>query len=176
MSPNLITSLRLLVLIPLYLLIANGDEAGRWIALGLFLLAGASDILDGWMARRMGLASPFGAFLDLVADRLLTLTAVVGLITAGVLPGVWAGIGLMLVVRDFAVAGLNEAFPGQLAIRVSPTEKLKVALQFLGFGLLIAPQAAMAQTAAGLGALGLCALFAAVLTVVYVRRALAVRP
>ncbi|HYC66746.1 CDP-alcohol phosphatidyltransferase family protein [Brevundimonas sp.] len=171
MLPNLITGVRLLALVPLYVLVAHGGEASRGAALALFLLAGASDIADGWLARRLGLGSAFGAFLDLVADRLLTLAAVAGLIAAGRLPGGWAAAGLVLVVRDLAVAGLNETFAG-LGIRVTPAEKAKVALQFLGLALLIAPGWAEAQLWIGRGALGLAALLAALLTLGYVRRAL----
>ncbi|HYD27859.1 CDP-alcohol phosphatidyltransferase family protein [Brevundimonas sp.] len=174
MLPNLITGVRLLALVPLYVLVAHGGEPARGAALALFLLAGASDVVDGWLARRMGLSSAFGAFLDLIADRLLTLAAVVGLIAAGHLPGVWAAAGLLLVVRDLVVAGLNETFAG-LGIRVTTAEKAKVALQFLGLALLIAPAGVEAQVWAGRGALGLSALLAAILTVGYVRRASAPR-
>ena len=171
MLPNLITGVRLLALVPLYVLIAHGGTGERGLALAVFLLAGASDVVDGWLARRLGLSSAFGAFLDLIADRLLTLAAVVGLIAAGQLPGVWAAAGLLLVVRDLVVAGLNESFAG-LGIRVTPAEKAKVALQFLGLALLIAPPLGEAQVWLGRGALGLSAVLAAFLTVGYVRRAL----
>ena len=170
MLPNLITGVRLLALVPLYVLIAHGGTGERGLALAVFLLAGASDVVDGWLARRLGLSSAFGAFLDLIADRLLTLAAVVGLIAAGRLPGVWAAAGLLLVVRDLVVAGLNESFAG-LGIRVTPAEKAKVALQFLGLALLIAPPLGEAQVWLGRGALGLSAVLTAFLTVGYVRRA-----
>jgi CDP-diacylglycerol--glycerol-3-phosphate 3-phosphatidyltransferase len=139
MTANIVTGLRILLLIPLYLLLAGGAPELRWWALGLFLAAGLTDVLDGWLARRLNQASAFGALLDLVADRLLTLSVVAGLIAGGGL-GPWAaGAGIMLIARDIVVSALTEALPGKLVIRVSPIERIKITLQIVGFALLIAP-------------------------------------
>lgn len=61
--------------------VAAGDvrEEHRWIALGVFLVAAASDGLDGWVARRFDQKSELGAFLDPIADKFLLLTGVVTL-------------------------------------------------------------------------------------------------
>lgn len=139
MSPNLITALRLVLLVPLYWLLTHGGPTERWAALAVFLTAGASDIADGWLARRLGKTSALGAMLDLLADRLLTLTTLAGLIASQSLEGPFVAAALVLVGRDLAVAGLNEALPGRLSITVSLTERVKVALQFIGMALLIAP-------------------------------------
>jgi len=55
------------------------DEVLRWWALGVFVLAAASDGVDGWVARRFGQVSKFGAFIDPIADKLLLLAGVVTL-------------------------------------------------------------------------------------------------
>jgi len=139
MSANIVTSLRILLLIPLGLLLAGGGLEQRWWALGLFLAAGLTDIVDGWLARRLNQASAFGAMLDLVADRLLTLSVVAGLIVGGG-AGPWAAAaGIVLIARDIIVSALTETFPGRLAINVTPIERIKITLQTLGFALLIAP-------------------------------------
>lgn len=52
------------------------DESLRWIALGIFITASASDALDGWIARRFNQRSKFGAFMDPLADKTLLLTGV----------------------------------------------------------------------------------------------------
>ncbi|MFT3997066.1 MAG: CDP-alcohol phosphatidyltransferase family protein [Asticcacaulis sp.] len=133
---NLFTGLRVVLMVPLLIFLIRGDA---WPALIVFALAGLSDIADGYLARKLNQASRFGAFFDLLADRLLTLTLFSGLLTGG-LPEIVVASGVILLARDFLVAGLNEALPDQLHIRVSPIERAKIALQFLGFGLLILPE------------------------------------
>jgi CDP-diacylglycerol--glycerol-3-phosphate 3-phosphatidyltransferase len=139
MIPNIITSLRILLLFPLFGLLATGALEWRWAALACFLLAGLTDVLDGWLARKLNQTSALGAILDLIADRLLTLAAVAGLMLAGGLGPLAAVAGVVLLVRDIVVSALNEALPGKLAIRVSMLERFKIALQIVGLALLIAP-------------------------------------
>lgn len=139
MISNTITVIRTLFTLPLLAILALGDGAYRWSALALFLGAGAMDVLDGIVARKLGEASKFGAMLDLMGDRLLTLAAVLGLIAGGDLSGLNIFAGVILVGRCIVVACLNEALPGKLNIKVSPAEKIKIARSFLGLGLLIAP-------------------------------------
>lgn len=55
------------------------DEKLRWIALSLFILASASDGLDGWIARHHNQRSKFGAFIDPLADKFLLITAILSL-------------------------------------------------------------------------------------------------
>ena len=54
----------------------NGVESYRWAALALFIVAAASDGIDGWVARRFNQRSELGAFLDPIADKFLVLTAI----------------------------------------------------------------------------------------------------
>ncbi len=170
MIANLITSVRLVLLVPLFVLASGAEPGMRWAGLGVFLLAGATDVLDGHVARRLGEVSKGGALLDLVADRLLTLVAVTAVAAAGALPGPWLVAGVALVGRDLVVASLNEALPGQLDIRVSPLERVKIALQFAGLGLLITPLAAGHDI--GRMALAAAAALAGVAVLDYVRRAI----
>ena len=66
--PNFITSLRLLLAIPISVSIYQGNEA---LALILFVIAGASDGLDGFLARKFNWESKFGQLLDPLADKFL---------------------------------------------------------------------------------------------------------
>ena len=69
--PNIITSLRLLLAIPIYIFIYQGNEA---IALSLFAVAGLSDWLDGFLARKYSWSSSFGEIVDPLADKVLILS------------------------------------------------------------------------------------------------------
>src|SRR5215472_3526806 len=55
----------------------------RPLALGILALAGISDVLDGWLARKLGQATPTGAVVDPITDKLFVLSVVVTLVTAG---------------------------------------------------------------------------------------------
>lgn len=139
MLPNLITGLRLVLLIPLYLCLVDGQDEARWTGLMLFLFAGLTDVIDGRLARSLGQTSRLGHALDRMADGLLTMVAVMGLMVSGVLQGWAAAAGVIVIGRGFVVNGLEHAYPAQLNIVVSRTEKVKIALQFLGLAILMAP-------------------------------------
>ena len=187
MIANAITIFRTLLTIPLFALLAFDGNA--WLALALFLGAGALDMVDGKVARARNETSAFGAMIDLLGDRLLTFAAVLGLIVGSDYAPPTLLFALVLVIRDLVVATLNEALPGKLEIRVSLLEKLKIASSFVGLSALIIAEA-MFETGAGgtdvvrgtawrplVGAIGNLALLAAALLtaatlVGYWRRAL----
>jgi CDP-diacylglycerol--glycerol-3-phosphate 3-phosphatidyltransferase len=164
MLPNLLTALRLLAL-P-FLVWAVLADAG-WIALALFLGAGLTDILDGWLARRLGQCSAFGAMFDLLADRLLTLASLGALMAANAFPGFWIAVPLVLIARNFVVAGLQQALTGQ-DFNYPPLEHPKIALNFLGVSLLLAPIEAQM---AGLWMLAASAALSVATMALYARRA-----
>ena len=98
--PNALTVLRL-VLIPVFVaLVLAADGAGSWTAAAVFAWAGASDQIDGWLARRWRVESDFGRFADPLADRLMIDAAVVLLWLDGRLP--WFALAVILV-RDGAL-------------------------------------------------------------------------
>jgi len=98
--PNLITSLRLLLAIPIYIFIYQGSE---FLALILFVVAGFSDGLDGYLARRFKWESKFGKLLDPLADKFLILGTLLALAFANLLP-MWL-VGLLLIRDGLAVIG-----------------------------------------------------------------------
>ena len=67
MIPNLISSLRIFCILPVIFFILQGNS---YFAFTIFLIAGATDFFDGYVARRLGQESPLGANLDLLADKL----------------------------------------------------------------------------------------------------------
>ena len=91
--PNLLSAIRLAG-VPVFLWLVLGPEADGW-ALGLLVLSGLTDWLDGWLARRLGQTSALGQVLDPVADRLYILAVVVGLAMRDVIPW-WLAVSLPL--------------------------------------------------------------------------------
>lgn len=173
MIANAVTLTRTLLTAPLFLLLTFGGDRFGWLPLALFLGCGLLDIVDGQLARRLGQPSRFGAMIDLLGDRLLTLAAVAGLIAGGALTGWCAAAGVILVARDLVVASLNEALPGRLATKGTVLEMAKVGFAFLGLSLLMAPSAPHGATRVGAIALGLAALGAVAATALYWRAAMA---
>lgn len=171
MISNAVTSLRIVLLVPLLVLLGHAGAADRWAALAVFLLAGLTDIVDGRIARAFGEVSRLGAFLDLIADRLLTLSVVAGLVASGELAGPFMVAGVTLVARDLIVASFGEAAP-TVAIEVTTLERVKIALQFAAFGLLVAPPVAagLPQHDLGRWLLAASALLAVLTVIGYARR------
>ena len=101
--PNALTASRL-VAIPVYAALILGCASGySWTAAVVFGLAGTTDQIDGFLARRWHVESTFGKFADPLADRLLIDVAVVLLWHAGRLP--WAAFAIPA--RDLAVIALT---------------------------------------------------------------------
>jgi cardiolipin synthase len=169
---NLITSIRLVLLAPILFFLLSTTNSDRWVALGLFLTAGLTDIIDGRVARALNEVSRAGAMLDLISDRLLTFTVVAGLIASSELRGLYVFAAAAFVARDLAVASFGETEPG-LGFRVGIVERAKISLQFGAFALLMAPPVLslgpIAQYDLGRWLLVIGALLAGFTTVQYAR-------
>src|SRR5947209_5313419 len=100
--PNVLTIGRL-ILIPVFVtLILVSDGAHSWAAAIVFGVAGVTDQIDGWLARRWRVESEFGKVADPLADRLMIDAAVILLWHAGRLP--WAAL-VAIVARDALLIG-----------------------------------------------------------------------
>lgn len=99
--PNALSLLRLLG-VPLFLWLVLGPEEDA-LALGVLVVSGATDFLDGWLARRWNQTTVVGQLLDPVADRLYILAVVVGLALRDVVPW-WVAVSIPL--RDALMWGL----------------------------------------------------------------------
>ena len=99
--PNLISALRLAG-VPLFLWLVLGPEEDGW-ALVVLMVAGITDFLDGWLARKLNQQSVVGQILDPVADRLYILAVVLGLALREIIPW-WMAVSLPL--RDLLMWGL----------------------------------------------------------------------
>lgn len=107
-----------------------------WVALGLFILASITDFLDGYIARKYNQISDFGKFLDPLADKLLTIAAMVMFCQWDKMPA-WA---LMLVLtREFAVTGLRLVAVGKgNVIAAGWSGKVKTASTMIGLCVMMA--------------------------------------
>ncbi|HEX2593401.1 MAG TPA: CDP-alcohol phosphatidyltransferase family protein [Rhizomicrobium sp.] len=113
--PNVLSALRLL-LAPLTAFLVMSSQFGS--ALFVFAFAGLSDALDGYLAKRFGLESRFGAWLDPAADKLLMLLCFLSLTAMGVVPQ-W--LTVIVIARDAAiVVGVAIALFFRLPVQVEP--------------------------------------------------------
>jgi CDP-diacylglycerol--glycerol-3-phosphate 3-phosphatidyltransferase len=143
--PNALTWFRVMA-IPLVVAVFFGTELFGWQetwarpAAGLlFGLAGITDYFDGYLARRLGLTSNFGAFLDPVADKLIVSTALVLLVQAD--PQITLALMAAIIIgREITVSALRE-WMSQLGARahvaVSIFGKWKTTLQIIGISFML---------------------------------------
>lgn len=107
--PNILTLGRIL-LIPVFILIYVLPGEGTWVyllAAGLFGLAAFTDWLDGYLARRLNQTTPFGAFLDPVADKLIVVSALLVLVANHA--NLWLTLpALVIVGREIVISALRE--------------------------------------------------------------------
>lgn len=137
--PNLLTLLRI-ALIPVFIVLFYLPVGWSHIATTLvFGLAALTDWLDGYLARRLGQMSPFGAFLDPVADKLMVAAALVILVEQH--PEYWFTIPAIVIVgREIAISALREwmAEIGERAqVAVSMIGKIKTTAQMIAILLLL---------------------------------------
>lgn len=138
--PNILTLLRIF-LVPLlvaalvqqHLRIAWGTHllvANDFLALGLFLAAALTDLLDGYLARRWKQVTTVGTLLDPVADKLLISAVLISLVQIRLLPG-W--LVILIIGREFAVSGLRSIAAAEgYVIKAGELGKSKTAMQVLG--------------------------------------------
>lgn len=147
--PNCLTFFRVLA-IPMIVAIQLSElKYGNWYNAILFTLAGISDALDGYLARRWNQTSKLGAFLDPVADKLLVTTMLILIVTDPVVRGsvisAWFFTLVVVVIigREIMVSALREwmAEIGKRAnVAVSVVGKYKTGMQMTAIGALLFKQ------------------------------------
>jgi CDP-diacylglycerol--glycerol-3-phosphate 3-phosphatidyltransferase len=177
--PNLLTLLRIFF-VPLLVaaLLADGTIITRVenvvgisrdiFALAVFLAAAATDLLDGYLARRWAQVTTVGTLLDPIADKLLVSAALVSLVDIHRVP---AWIVILIIGREFAVSGLRSiAAASGYTIRASELGKTKMAAQVIAISLVIAGIRWERLTQFGLIAMWLVMLFSIVSAADYFRK------
>jgi CDP-diacylglycerol--glycerol-3-phosphate 3-phosphatidyltransferase len=122
-------------------------------AAGIFALAAVTDWLDGYLARRLGQTSAFGAFLDPVADKLMVAVALVALVAVNSSP-LLAFPAAVIIGREIAVSALREwmAELGKRArVAVSSVGKVKTAAQMISIVMLLYADTLLGISMYGLG-------------------------
>jgi cardiolipin synthase len=111
----------------------------RWVALVLFVAAGITDFLDGYLARIWGQQSTFGRMLDPIADKLLVASCLLMLAVDGTIKGVTVLAAIVILCREILVSGLRE-YLAELRVSVPVTQlaKWKTAMQLVAVGFLLA--------------------------------------
>jgi CDP-diacylglycerol---glycerol-3-phosphate 3-phosphatidyltransferase len=134
--PNLLTMLRIAAIpILCFLLLSPGREAGFWAA-ALFAAASVTDWLDGYLARRMGIETVFGKFLDPIADKLIVMAALIMILPYDRVP---AWMVLVILGREIIITGLRGiASTEGIVIPASTLGKFKTIFQLVAIiGLLL---------------------------------------
>jgi cardiolipin synthase len=132
--PNFLTALRLAASPALVALLWRGHD---YAALIVFVIAGVTDALDGYLAKRFNLQSRFGRYMDPAADKLLMLTSFLALTVLGVTP-VW--LTALVITRDAAIVlGIGLAHLLALPVRATPSflGKVSTAVQVIYVGVML---------------------------------------
>lgn len=109
----------------------------QWVALGVFVLASATDYLDGYIARRYDQVTDFGKFMDPLADKLIVTAALILFVEDGQMAG-WAC--LVVVAREFAVTGLRLiAVERGIVIAAAFSGKLKTMASCICIAVMLTP-------------------------------------
>jgi cardiolipin synthase len=160
---NILTITRLVLLPVIIMLFYMPWPWATWTLLALYIVGAATDWLDGWAARRFDQVSDFGRFLDPISDKIYVVTLLLMLIATQHITGLFVLAVVIILVREFLVAGLREFLgPKNIMLPVTRLAKWKTTVQMIATGFLIVGP--IHPYAAGTGEALLCV--AAVLTVI----------
>ena len=136
-TPNKLTVMRV-VLVPLFMFLILADFIPFNIlwAGAVFAAASITDLIDGKMARKYGLVTNFGKFLDPIADKILVMAALLCFAAKG-----WIDIVAVFIIltREFVVSGLRLVVAGEgVVVPAGIWGKLKTACTMAAFGIIMA--------------------------------------
>ena len=136
--PNKLTTLRVLMIpfFVVFMLTDLGGAASKYIAVGIFIVASLTDLLDGKIARKYNLVTNFGKFMDPLADKLLVCSAMIALIEMNRIPS-W--VVIIIIAREFIISGFRLiASDNGVVIAASYWGKFKTTFQMVMICLMIA--------------------------------------
>jgi CDP-diacylglycerol--glycerol-3-phosphate 3-phosphatidyltransferase len=147
--PNKLTIFRAILILPFVLLLLGENKRWGWyhvvfggimeyvdyIALGVFIIASLTDLIDGKIARKYNLVTNFGKFMDPLADKLLVSAAMIVLVELGRIP---AWVVIVIISREFIISGFRLiASDNHVVIAASYWGKFKTTFQMIMVCLMI---------------------------------------
>lgn len=137
--PNILTLIRIILIPVLVIVFYLPAEWTYQVSAAIFGIAALTDLLDGYLARRLNQSSPFGAFLDPVADKLMVAVALVLLVQDNPHP-LFAIPAAIIIGREIAISALREwmaEIGARTKVAVSIIGKLKTTIQMIAILLLL---------------------------------------
>ena len=136
---NYLTLSRILLIFPVLILASPESNPNNWIALALFVIAGITDHLDGYVARKTGSTSSLGALLDLVADKLLIIITIFFFVSYAssillIIPSI------IIIIREIVISSFRQLIAekeGGNPVKVTFIAKSKTTLQIFALSFLI---------------------------------------
>ncbi|MCQ2494489.1 MAG: CDP-diacylglycerol--glycerol-3-phosphate 3-phosphatidyltransferase [Lachnospiraceae bacterium] len=135
--PNVLTTLRVIMIIP-FVLVLLGGNAGWFgenmlvpslVALGIFVVACITDLLDGKIARKYNLVTNFGKFMDPLADKVLVSSGLICMVAMERIP---AWVVIIILAREFIISGFRlVASDAGIVIAASYWGKFKTTFQMI---------------------------------------------
>jgi CDP-diacylglycerol--glycerol-3-phosphate 3-phosphatidyltransferase len=136
--PNTLTSLRIFLVPVLVAVLLTRERIGIYVGTAIFCVAVLTDYLDGYLARRRCQVTRLGILLDPIADKLLTMSALIALVELKAVP---AWMVLIIIAREVIVTGLrNTAALRGVLMPASFLGKCKMVLQVVAIFLLLLGQ------------------------------------
>ena len=136
---NYITASRIFFIFPVLYLVSDQTSVSNWIALFLFVVAGLTDHLDGYVARKTGTTSALGGLLDLIADKLLICIPIFYLLSFFDNPDLVIP-SLIIVTRELIISSFRQFLAESLGnnpIKVTFIAKSKTTIQITALSCLI---------------------------------------
>ena len=136
---NYLTISRIILIFPALILASPESSPNNWIALLLFVIAGITDHLDGYVARKTGSTSSLGALLDLVADKLLIIITIFYLVSYAsslliIIPSI------IIIIREVVISAFRQLLSereGNNPVKVTFIAKTKTTIQIFALSFLI---------------------------------------
>ena len=136
---NYITISRIILILPVVLLMTDSEDLKNWLSLILFIIAGITDHLDGFIARKTNTTSSLGALLDLTADKLLIIIPLVYLLSTSSLPSLIVP-SLIIILREILITSFRQYLSekiGRNPLQVSLIAEAKTTVQIIALSFLI---------------------------------------
>ena len=136
---NYLTISRIFLIFPVLILSSPESDPNNWIALVLFVFAGITDHLDGYVARKTGSTSSLGALLDLVADKLLVIITIFYFVSyeSSILLTIPC---LLIIIREIFISSFRQILAerqGKNRVEVTLIAKSKTTIQIFALSFLI---------------------------------------